>query len=60
MKKQDVITHFGGVKEAAKALDLWPATIYAWKEDVPETMSYKIQVITNGKLKVNGDDRHDK
>ena len=55
MKKQDVITHFGGVKEAAKALDLWPATIYAWKDDVPETMSYKIQGVTNGALK--GDEK---
>ena len=51
MKKKDVIEYFGGIKQAARALDIWPQTIYQWGEDVPENMAYKIQVITNGKLK---------
>lgn len=52
MKKQDVINHFGSVKEAADAIGCWPQTIYQWSDDVPENMAYKIQVITNRKLKV--------
>jgi len=52
MKKKDVIEYFGGIKQAARALDLWPQTLYAWGEDVPENIAYKIQVITNGKLMV--------
>lgn len=52
MKKKDVIEYFGDIKQAARALDIWPQTIYQWGDDVPENMAYKIQVITNGKLKV--------
>lgn len=52
MKKKDVIEHFGDIKQAARALDVWPQTIYAWGDDVPVNMAYKVQVITEGKLKV--------
>lgn len=54
MKKIDVIEYFGGVKQTAQALDLWPQTIYQWGDNVPDTLAYKIQVITDGALKVNG------
>ena len=53
MKKRDVIEYFGGIKEAAQALDIWPQTIYAWGDDVPDNVAYKIQVITNGELMVD-------
>ena len=56
MKKQDVIDHFGSIKKAADALGIWPQAIYSWGENVPETMAYKVQVITNGKLRVMGND----
>ena len=52
MKKKDVIEYFGDIKQAARALDVWPQTIYAWSDDVPVNMAYKVQVITKGKLKV--------
>lgn len=57
MKKRDVIEYFGGIKQTAQALDLWPQTIYQWGDDVPDTLAYKIQVITDGKLKVNAESK---
>lgn len=52
MKKQDVIDYFGGIKEAAKALDMWPQTIYQWPETVPKSAQYRVQVVTDGAFKV--------
>lgn len=54
MKTKKVIKHYGSVKKVAQALDIYPQTVYAWGEDVPDSASYKIQVLTNGVLKVNG------
>lgn len=51
MKKNDVIEHFGSIKKTADALGIWPQAVYSWREDVPETMAYKVEVITGGKLK---------
>jgi hypothetical protein len=51
MKKKDAIDYFGGVKNLADALGIWPAAIYQWGEYVPELQGYKIQVITKNKLK---------
>lgn len=56
MKKKDVIEYFGGIKQAAIALNIWPQTIYQWSDDVPENVAYKIQVITDGALKVEDKD----
>ena len=53
MKKSDAVQHFGSVKKLADALGLWPQTVYLWKDDVPELIAYKLQVITEGKLKVS-------
>lgn len=52
MKKSDAIQHFGSVKKLADALGLWPQTVYLWKDDVPELVAYKLQVITDGRLQV--------
>ena len=51
MKKTDVINYFGGIKQAADALGIWPQSIYQWGDDVPDLMSYKIEVVTKGELK---------
>ncbi len=56
MRKQEVIDHFGSIKKAADALGIWPQSIYAWDEFVPETMAYKVQVVTKGALRVMGND----
>ena len=59
MKKKDVIEYFGGIKQAAIALNIWPQTIYQWSDDVPENVAYKIQVITDGALKVGQKSKND-
>ena len=56
MKKTDVINYFGGIKQAADALGIWPQSIYQWGEDVPELMTYKIEVVTKGVLKAKKDE----
>lgn len=56
MKKKDVIDHFGSIKKAADALGIWPQAVYSWGENVPDTMAYKVEVITGGKLKAVSDD----
>lgn len=60
MKKSDAIAHFGSVKKLADALKLWPQTVYLWKDEVPELIAYKLQVITDGKLKVADQTNKDK
>ena len=52
MKKKDAIEHFGGVAALADALEITPAAIYQWGEEVPFGRDYQIQVLTKGKLQV--------
>lgn len=52
MKTQDVIDHYGGVRQAAQALGISTQAIYGWGEDVPPMRQPHIQVLTNGKLKM--------
>lgn len=51
MKTQDAIDFFGGVKELAAALGIWPHVIYRWGEHPPMARQYEIEVKTNGKLR---------
>lgn len=52
MRTSEVIEFFGGVKQVADALDIWPQAVYQWGDIVPESSAYKIEVITNGALRV--------
>ncbi len=53
MKTKEAIEHFGGIKNLADALGIWPQTVYQWGEKVPKGRAYQLQVITKEKLKVN-------
>lgn len=64
MKKSDVIAFFArqaglkptqhGAKAAtARALGLTKQALTHWGELVPESIAYKVQVLSRGKLKVN-------
>ena len=53
MKTQEAIDFFGGIKELATALDMWPHAIYKWREYPPKSKQYEIQVKSGGKLKVS-------
>ena len=55
MKTQDAIDHFGGVKELANALGVWPQVIYTWGENPPMSRQYELEVKTKGTLKAEKD-----
>lgn len=54
MRKQDVIKHFGSQKAVAEALGVSEAAISAWDDEIPRGRAFELQVITGGKLRVNG------
>jgi hypothetical protein len=53
MKTQDVIDHFGGVRQAAEALGVTTQAIYRWGDEVPAMRQPHIQIVTKGKLKMS-------
>ncbi|MDP5205839.1 Cro/CI family transcriptional regulator [Alishewanella sp. SMS8] len=53
MKKVDVIKHFGGVVETAKALGIKSQSVSGWPDEVPELRAFQIEKITSGKLKAD-------
>jgi hypothetical protein len=52
MKTQDAVNYYSSIKKLADSLGIWPQAVYKWGDNVPESVAYKLQVITNGKLKV--------
>lgn len=54
MKTKDAIKHFGGIKQLAEALDIWPHNISRWGEYVPKSRAYELEVRTGGALKAGG------
>lgn len=53
MKKDDVVSYFGGVSKTAKALGLSHASVSGWSEVIPKGRAFEIQVLTKGTLKVD-------
>lgn len=53
MKTQDVIDHFGGIRQAAAAMEITTQAIYRWGEEVPAMRQPHIQILTKGKLKMS-------
>ena len=51
MKTEDAIKYFGGVKQLADALDIWPQVIYRWGDRPPQSRQYELEVKTKGQLK---------
>lgn len=52
MKLEEATEFFGGTKQLADALGLWPATVYQWRErgEIPRGRQYELQVKTGGAL----------
>lgn len=50
MKTDEAVKFFGGKKQLADALGVWPQVIYQWKEHPPLARQYELQVMTNGAL----------
>jgi len=51
MKTQQAIEHFGGIKQLADALGIWPHNISRWGEYPPMGRQFEIEVKTEGALK---------
>lgn len=51
MTTQEAIDHFGGVKELANVLGVWPQVIYTWGANPPMSRQYELEVKTKGALK---------
>lgn len=52
MKKEVVLKHFGTMEKVATALGISVPAVSQWGEVIPEKNAYRLQEITNGKLKV--------
>jgi hypothetical protein len=53
MKTKAVIEYFGGVRQAAEALNLSTQAIYGWGEEVPAPRQAHVQLATKGKIKMD-------
>lgn len=52
MQIEDVIRHFGGRAQVAKALGLTDSAVYQWRKRVPLLRQMQIEAITDGALRV--------
>jgi hypothetical protein len=50
MLTKDAIRFYGSVTALAKALGISRAAIYQWGDAVPESSSWKLQALSDGKL----------
>lgn len=53
MIKSDVIAHFGDLKNIANALGISVSAVSQWGDIIPEKNAYRLQDITDRKLKVD-------
>lgn len=53
MKTAEAIKHYGGTKQLAEALGIWPHVIYRWGSHPPKARQYELEVKSGGKLKVS-------
>ncbi len=56
MLKRSAIDHFGSVSALAAVLGISRAAIYQWGERVPASSSFRLEVLTGGKLLVDDND----
>jgi len=54
MTTQEAKDYFGGIKELADALGIWPHNVSRWGSHPPKARQYELEVKTGGELKVEG------
>jgi hypothetical protein len=52
MTTDEAIKHFGGIKELARLVDIWPHAISRWGEYPPILRQYQIAHLSGHMLKV--------
>lgn len=55
MTTQEAIEFFGGRRQLAEMLSVWPQVIYAWGEEPPMSRQYELEVKTKGVLRARND-----
>ncbi|MEH6814549.1 MAG: Cro/CI family transcriptional regulator [Motiliproteus sp.] len=58
MKKLDAIKHFGSPSKLAKALDIHPASVSQWGDEIPQLRAYQLERLTGGVLKADDQPKH--
>lgn len=52
MLKSQAVAYFGTVSAVAEALGITVAAVSSWDDIIPEGSAYKLQVVTDGALRV--------
>lgn len=55
MTTEQAIEYFGGRKQLAAALGIWPHNISRWGEYPPLPRQFEIEIKTDGALKIESD-----
>ena len=50
MTTKEAADYYGGKRQLAEALGVWPQVIYQWGERPPMSRQYEIEVRTGGQL----------
>ena len=54
MTTEEVIHYYGGIKRLSAELDIFPQAVLKWGEHPPLLRQYQLQVLTDNKLKAEG------
>jgi hypothetical protein len=53
MRTSDAVTYFDGRRALAERLGISTQAVAKWGDAVPEGAAYKLQILTNGRLRVD-------
>ena len=53
MTTQEAVDHYGGIKQLAHALNIYPQAIKNWGERPPRGRQFELYVLTNRELKID-------
>lgn len=56
MTTKEAIEYYGGIKQLADTLGIWPHVIYRWGDHPPMGRQYELEVKTNGELRAEKDE----
>jgi len=51
MLKKDVLDYFGGLMPTARAMRLHENSVRRWPDVLPESVQYRVELVTKGKFK---------
>jgi transposase-like protein len=57
MKKSDVIKFFGSQSATARAMRINRVSVHKWRDELSESLQYRIEIVTGGLLKSDETER---